>query len=199
MVWQGLAVERMFTFAGRLGLALVLAALFLGGRTAHAQGVPSPYWMPRSPFDFSGNPIGGRSANTYGSFQSFTGTDVPGGSFSQMRYNFSDGWFIAGQSGSMGLSMTGIGQGGAFYSVPSLSYQGTQFGYDFQKAGGLPVSVYAGFDTLKYEAGIGGPLSPFETTSSTLSSYGARAGVAIQPIPNLSLSLGLGYTQLPGR
>ena len=35
--------------------------------------------------------------------------------------------------------------------------------------------------------------------SSTLTGYSAHAGVEIQPAPNVSLSLGFGYTQQPGR
>jgi hypothetical protein len=59
---------------------------------------------------------------------------------------FSNGWFVGG--GGIGLSMNGINQSGAFGNLPSLSYQGAQFGYDFKTAGGPPLKVYAGFDTL---------------------------------------------------
>jgi hypothetical protein len=74
-----------------------------------------------------------------------------------------------------------------------------QFAYNFKDTGGLPLTVYAGFDTLKYDAGIGGPFAPFDTMSGTLPGYRAHAGVEFQPAPNLSLSLGFGYTQQPGR
>jgi hypothetical protein len=74
-----------------------------------------------------------------------------------------------------------------------------QFGYNFQNAGGIPLTVYAGFDTLKYNAGIGGPFAPFDTMSGTLPGYSAHAGVEFQPTPNVSLSLGFGYTQQSGR
>jgi opacity protein-like surface antigen len=73
--------------------------------------------------------------------------------------------------------------------------EGVQFGYNFQNAGGLPLTVYAGFDTLKYNAGIGGPFAPFDTMSGTLPGYSAHAGVEFQPTPNVGLSLGFGYTQ----
>jgi opacity protein-like surface antigen len=99
----------------------------------------------------------------------------------------------------MGLSMNGINQGGAFGNFPSLYYEGVQFGYNFKNAGGLPLTVYAGFDTLKYNSGIGGPFAPFDTTSGTLPGYSAHAGVEYQPTPNVSLSLGFGYTQQSGR
>jgi hypothetical protein len=97
----------------------------------------------------------------------------------------------------MGLSMNGFNQIGAFGN--SLSYEGLQFGYNFQKSIGLPLTVYAGFDTLKYTTGIGTPFAPFDSMSGTLPGYSARAGVEFQPTSNVSLSLGFGYTQQSGR
>jgi opacity protein-like surface antigen len=89
--------------------------------------------------------------------------------------------------------LSGIGQG-------ALYTEGTQFGYSLKNASGLPLTVYGGFDTLKYKSGIGGPLSPFDSMSGTLPGYGAHAGVEFRPTPNLSLSLGVGYTaQQSGR
>ena len=181
------------------GSALVLAALCLGGPTAHAQVAPVPYWTPGWPVGFGGNLTVGQSSNTYGNFPSFDGSDARGGSFSYMRYNFPNGWFVGGEGGGMGLRMNGINQDGAFGNIRSLYYQGVQFGYNFQTAGGLPLTVHAGFDTLKYNAGIGGPFAPFDTVSGTLPGYSAHAGVEFQPTPNVSLSLGFGYTQQSGR
>jgi opacity protein-like surface antigen len=186
----------MSIFSGRLGLALVLAALCLGGRTAHAQAAPVTYWTPSWPIGFGGNPTAGQSSNTYGNFPGFDGNDTRGGGFSYMRYYFPNGWFVGGEGGGMGLSMNGIKQDGAFGR--SLAYQGVQFGYTFPNAG-LPLTVYAGFDTLKYSAGIGGPFAPFDTMSGTLPGYSAHAGVEFQPVPNVSLSVGFGYTQQSGR
>jgi len=178
-------------FAGRLGLVFVAAVLCLAGRTAHAQSVPMTYWTPGW-LGFGGNLNAGQGANT--------GLDGggAGGSFAT-RYNFSNGWFVGSEGGGMGLSMNGINQDGAFGNIRSLSYQGVQFGYNFKNAGGLPLTVFAGFDTLNYNAGIGGPFAPFDTMSGTLPGYSAHAGVEFQPAPNLSLSLGFGYTQQPGR
>jgi opacity protein-like surface antigen len=186
----------MSIFASRLGLALALAALCLGGRTAHAQAAPVTYWLPGWPIGFGGDPAVDPGSNTYGNFPSFDGSDARGGGFSYMR-NLPNGWFVGGEGGGMGLSMNGINQNGAFGR--SLYYQGVQFGYNFKNAGGLPLTVYAGFDTLKYNTGIGGPFAPFDTTSGTLPGYGAHAGVEFQPAPNVSLSLGFGYTQQSGR
>src|SRR6266852_4556941 len=189
----------MSIFSSRLGLAFVVAAFCLGGRTAHAQATPVTYWIPSWPVGFAGNPTDGQSSNAYGNFPSFDGSDARGGGFSYMRYNFPNGWFVGGEGGGMGLSMNGISQDGAFGNIRSLYYQGVQFGYNFQNAGGLPLTVYAGFDTLKYNAGIGGPFAPFDTMSGTLPGYSAHAGVEFQPAPNVSLSFGVGVTQLPGR
>jgi opacity protein-like surface antigen len=178
----------MSMFAGRLGLALVLAALCLGGRTAYAQAAPVTYWIPSWPVGFGGNLTAGQNSNTYGNFPSFDGSDARGGGFSYTRYNF--------PIGGMGLSMSGINQDAAFGNTRSPYYEGVQFGYTFQNA---PLTVYAGFDTLKYNTGIGGPFAPFDTVSGTLPGYSAHAGVEFQPTPNVSLSLGFGYTQQSGR
>jgi opacity protein-like surface antigen len=153
------------------------------------------YWIPSWPVGFGGNLTVGQSADTYGNFPSFDGSDARGGGFSYLRYNVPNRWFVGGEGG-MGLSMNGINQDGAFGNMRSLYYEGVQFGYNFKNAG---VTVYAGFDTLKYNAGIGGPFAPFDTMSGTLPGYGAHAGVEFQPAPNVSLSLGVGYTQQSGR
>ena len=143
------------------------------------------------PVGFHSNLTVGQSSNIYGSF---AGIDARGGGFSYARTNFPNGWFVG--SGGTGLSMNGINQAGAF---GSLYYEGVQAGYNFQTLGGLPLTVYAGFDTLKYNTGIGSPFAPFDTTSGTLPGYRARAGVEFQPAPNVSLSLDFGYTQQPAR
>ena len=114
-----------------------------------------------------------------------------------MRYNFSNGWFVGTEGGGRGLSMSGIRQDGAFGNA-SLYSEGVQFGYNFQTVGNLPITVYAGFNTLKYNAGIGGPFASFDSTNAP-PAYSVNAGVEFQPTSNLSLSLGVGYTQQPGR
>jgi opacity protein-like surface antigen len=189
----------MSIFSSRLGLAFVLAALCLGGRTAHAQAAPVTYWIPSWPVGFGGNVTVGQSSNTYGNFPSFDGSDARSGGFSYMRYNFPNGWFVGNERGGMGLSLSGINQDAAFGNFGSLYTEGVQFGYNFKNASGLPVTVYAGFDTLKYNTGIGSPFAPFDSTSGTLPVYSAHAGVEFQPTSNVSLSLGFGYTQQSGR
>jgi hypothetical protein len=179
----------MSVFVKRSGLAVVLAALCLGGRTAGAQTADVTYssW----PIGFHSNLTVGQGSNIYGSFD---GSDARSG-FSYMRANFPNGWFVGGGAGGVGLN--GVNQAGAFGS--SLRYEGAQVGYNFQSLGGLPVTVYAGFDTLKYNTGIGSPFAPFDSVSGTLPGYRAHAGVEFSPAPNLSLSLGVGYTQAPAR
>jgi opacity protein-like surface antigen len=152
--------------------------------------------MPGWPVGFGGGLAAGESSNSYGNFPGFDGSDARGSGFSYLRHNFPNGWFV-GAEGGTALSMSGINRDAAFGN--SLYYQGVQFGYNFNNAGGLPVSVYAGFDTLKYNTGIGGPFAAFDSASSTLPGYSAHAGVEFQPTSNVSLSLGFGYTQQPGR
>ena len=95
-----------------------------------------------------------------------------------MRYNFPNGWFVGSERGGMGLN--GINRNAAFGNFGSLYTEGMQFGYSFKNASGLPVTVYAGFDTLKYNTGIGGPFAPFDSVSGTLPVYSAHAGVEFQ-------------------
>jgi opacity protein-like surface antigen len=197
----------MSILSGRLAVALVstlaltlsLAALCLGTRTAHAQAAPVTYWIPSWPIGFGGDLTDGAGSNTYANFPSFDGSGARGGGFSHMRYNFPNGWFVGTEGGGMGLSMSGIGQNGAFGNSRSLYSEGVQFGYNFQTVGNLPITVYAGFNTLKYNPGIGDPFASFDSKSSTLPGYSVNAGVEFQPASNLSLSLGFGYTQQPGR
>jgi opacity protein-like surface antigen len=181
----------MTVLSGRLALALVLAAFCSGGRTAHAQTAPVPYWSSGWPLGFGGNLASGQGANAYGDPSAFDGGNA-GGS----RYNFPNGWFVGSERSGLGL--TGMQQGAAFSSFGGLYTEGKQFGYSFKNASGLPVTFYGGLDTLKFDTGIGNPISPFNPVSGT-AGYTARAGIEIQPTSNLSLSLGVGYTQQSGR
>jgi opacity protein-like surface antigen len=184
----------MAVLSGRLGLALVLVALCLSGRTAHAQAAPVPYWTPGWPLGFGGNLPDGQSPNAYGNFSGFDGSNAGGGG--STRYNFPNGWFVGSERGGIGLS--GMQQGAAFGNFGGLYTEGMQFGYSFKNASGLPITFYGGLDTLKFNTGIGNPVSPFNPVSGT-AGYTARAGIEIQPTSNLSLSLGVGYTQQSGR
>jgi opacity protein-like surface antigen len=182
-------VARMSIFAVRLGFVFVVAALCLGGRPAHAQSAAVSYWTPGW-LGFGGNLNAGQGTSTDTNYAGFGGSDA--GGFSSTRYNFSNRWFVGNERGGLGLGTPGISQTGAFGSLYS---EGVQFGYNFKNA---PVTVYAGFDTLKYNSGIGSAFSPFDS-ASTVPGYGAHAGVEFKPTSNLSLSLGFGYTQRSGR
>ena len=178
----------MSIFAVRLGFAFVVAALCLGGRPAHAQSAPVTYWTPGW-LGFGGNLNAGQDANADGNVLAYGSSDA--GGVSRTRYNFPNGWFVGNERGGMGLS--GISQAGAFGSFYSES---VQFGYNFKNA---PVTFFGGIDTFKYNSGIGSAFSPFDATTSTVPGYRAHAGVEFKPTSNLSLSLGVGYTQQAGR
>jgi hypothetical protein len=184
----------MSMFSHKFGLVLVAAVLCLGVRTANAQTSPVNYWIPGWPMGLGGE--AGESSNAYGNFPSFDFRDVGNGS-SYARYNFSNGFFVGSQRSSMGFS--GLSQS-AFGSFGSLYSEGVQFGYSLKNGGGPPVTFFAGFDTLKYNAGIGSnAFAPFDSKSGTLPVSSAYAGVEFQPTSNLSLSLGVGVVQQTGR
>jgi hypothetical protein len=164
-------------------LAALFAVLCLGGAPAYAQVSPLRYWIPGGPFGFGGS--AGQSSETYGNFPGFNGGDSAG------RTNFANGLFVGSERGNFNLN--GLSQTGPAGNFSALSYDSSQFGYNYKTAGGLPVTFFAGFDTLKYANGIGSSLAPL--TSSTAPGYGAFAGVEFKPASNLSLSFGVGYTQ----
>jgi hypothetical protein len=147
----------------------VLAALCLGG-PAFAQGAGVAY--SSRPVGFYSNVTVGQSSNIFGSFAGFDGRDASA-AFSRSRIDFPNGSFVGGGTWPSHFTLSGINRtsafGGALYS------EGMQFGYKFQN--GLPLTVFAGFDTLKTNTGIGNPLAPFDSASGTLPGYRAHAGV----------------------
>jgi len=190
IISQHLVVARMSIFTCSFGLAFALAMLCLGGRMAYGQTAPVAYWTPGWPMGLGGDLT--QSLNTYGNFPSF---DFSDGRSGISRYNFPNGFFVGSQRSGMGLSS--LNQN-AFGNFGSLYTEGAQFGYSFKGAGGLPVTVYAGFDTLKYNTGLGNPFAPFDSVSGTLPVSSVNAGIEFQPTSNLSLSLGVGYVQQSG-
>jgi opacity protein-like surface antigen len=182
----------MSVFSRRLALAVGLATLGLGGPTAHAQGVPYS-WASGWSSGFGGNLSAGQDANANGDFAGFANNSAGVGAFMQ-RYSFSSSNFLnseRGGFGSSGLGLTGLNQTASFGS--SFTYDGVQVGYNFKNS---PVSVFAGFDTVKYNPGLGAnPFSPFDTSANSTPGYTARAGVEFKPTSNLSLSLGASFTQ----
>lgn len=175
----------------------MLAALCLSGRTAHAQAAPVRYWIPGWPVGFS-DPAGGQSSNTYRDFPGFDGSGSHVDGFSFTRYRFPSGWFVGSERTSMGFGLNGIEQTAAFGNFGSIYTEGMEFGYGFKNANGVPFTITAGVDSLKYDTGIGNPFAPFSNTSGTLPGYGVHASVEVRPTPNLSLSLGVGYVRESG-
>ncbi|MBR0838582.1 hypothetical protein JQ607_00065 [Bradyrhizobium liaoningense] len=174
----------MSSFAASRTLAPLLAMLCLAATApAHAQVAPLQYWIPGGPFGLGGST--GQSSDTYGNFPGFNAGDADRG------YGFRPGFFVGSQHGNLGLS--GLSQPAPAGNFSALSYDGTQFGYNTKTAGGMPVTFFAGFDTLKYSGGIGSSLAPL--TSSASPGYGAFAGVEFKPTSNLSLSFGAGFIQ----
>jgi opacity protein-like surface antigen len=170
----------MSSLAGSCGLAALLAVLCLSGAPVHAQVAPLSYWIPGGAFGFGGS--AGQSSDTYGNFPSF---DASG------RTNFANGFFVGSQRGN--LNWSGLNQTGPAGNFSALSYDSTQFGYNMKSAGGMPVTFFGGFDTLKYGNGIGSSVAPL--TSGAAPGYGGFAGVEFKPTSNLSLSFGAGFTQ----
>lgn len=167
----------MFDLARSCALA-ALAVLCLGWGPAHAQTSPLRYWIPGGPFGLGG--LAGQSSDTYGSFAGFNAGQA----------DWRTGFFIGRERVDLGMS--GFNQAGSFGNFSALSYDSTQFGYQMKGAGGMPVTFFAGFDTLKYGNGIGSSLAPLTGTSP---GYGGFAGVEFKPTSNLSLSFGVGYAQ----
>lgn len=169
--------------SGKSGFAVVfvltLAALCLGTPQAHAQSVP--YWT--STTGFASGLRSDPNANPFGNFSS--------------RYNFENGWFVGSERGNLGWGLSNFGQPGAFGSGSSFTYEGSQAGYNFKS---MPVSVFAGFDTVKYNGApvIGSPFAALDSMSSgTAPGYGVHADIEIRPTSNLSLSFGASFAQQP--
>lgn len=172
-------------------LATLLAVLCLTAAPAYAQVAPLQYWIPGGPFGLGGSP--GQSSDPDGHFAGFNagGANWRSGS---------NGFFVGNQRGSLnwsglsqtGLGQNGLGQNGLAGNFSALSYDGTQFGYNTKTMGGMPVTFFAGFDTLKYGNGIGSSVAPLTGAAPGTSAF---AGVEFKPTSNLSLSFGAGFIQ----
>jgi hypothetical protein len=164
-------------FVNKFALAVAFAALCLSGRAAHAQAAPVQYWLPSASFGFGGS---------LGQGSGLDGSDA--------RTDFPGGWFIANTQGS--LATSGFNRLGAFGNLGSLSTEGVQFGYAFKNT---PLSIYSGFDTLKYNTGLGssasGAFSAFDRSVSAPGAFSTNAGIEFRPTSNVTLSLGASFTQ----
>ena len=157
----------MFIFAR--SSAFVLLALCLGAGHAHAQATAVPYANSNWLLGL-GNP-------------GFDGSD------DATRNNMPSGWFIANTQGSLG----GFNRLGAFGNFSSLSTEGVQFGYALKNT---PLSIYAGFDTLKSIPAGSTAFSAFDSKVGTVpGAFSANAGIEYRPTSNLSLSLGASFNQ----
>ena len=173
--------------------AILLVVLCLAAAPVQAQVAPLRYWIPGGPFGLGGS--AGQSSDMYGSLTGFNAGDA------DWRSGATNGFFVGSQRGNLnwsGLSQTGLGQGGLGQSgiagnFSALSFDSTQFGYTTKTAGGMPVTFFAGFDTMKYGNGIGSSVAPL--TSGAAPGTGAFAGVEFKPTSNLSLSFGAGFIQ----
>ena len=143
-----------------------------------------PYSQANWPLGFGGNLDQGASA--YGDFAGFDGKE-----------GRPAGWFIGTQRSDARLGLSGMSQMPAFGSLSSLQSEGMRFGYNFQNS---PVSVYGGFNALKYDSGLASQFAPSAAFTGTSSGYSMQAGVEFRPAANLSLSLGASIIQMqPGR
>jgi hypothetical protein len=172
----------MSMFAAKLRLVLALATLGVSGHMAHAQTAPVQYWIPGWPVGFSGSSADGTSFESYGNFPGFIASGDSG--FFSRRYSYSNSWSA--------LSSSGLGPQGVspYASFSGLSTDGAEFGYRFKSG----MSLYGGFDTLRAERGSSA-FAAFDSNAATLPVYSAHGGIAFQPAPNVSLSLGFSYTQ----
>ena len=167
----------------------LVAMLGLAGQ-AQAQVAPVPYAMPGGLIGFGGYWSGNGAAFDQPVPVSDSRYDDPS---SDWRANFRTGMFSGAEAGHLGLNGSGVGAAPSDFGA--LSYQSAVSGYSFKGAGDLPVTVYAGFDKLDYRPGIGSPLAPFSSDASINAGYRARAGIAIQPAANLTLSFEASVTQ----
>ncbi|WP_439393891.1 hypothetical protein ACRQ5Q_31750 [Bradyrhizobium sp. PMVTL-01] len=164
-------------------LATLFAMLCYCGAPAHAQVAPLRYWIPGGAFGYGGSD--GQSSEAYANYPGFNAGDAGG------RTSFANGFFVGSQRGN--LNWSGLSQTGLAGNFSALSYDSTQFGYNTKTAGGMPVTFFAGFDTLKFGNGIGSSIAPL--TSGAAPGYSAFAGVEFKPTSNLSLSFGAGFIQ----
>lgn len=175
----------MSTFSTKCSL-VIAAALCLSWSAANAQGEPVKYWIPFGPFGYGGGAVDTASAETYANFPSFDAGQTDKSGFVFRSYS-------APVSSLTGFGFGGISGPSAFGS--SLSYERSQFGYNFKGVGDMPMTLFGGVDTLKYSPDAFNTITSFRPSDSTPPAYGVHAGVEIRPTSNLSLSFSAGYTQ----
>lgn len=172
----------MSMLSRKSALAFALAGLCFGGHAALAQSGPVKYWLPSWPIGFSTDPGVVQSLDSYSNVPGFTTTGSNSGFFAR-SYSVTNNW--AALSG-VGLASNIANRYGG---LGSYTTEGAQYGYTFKSG----VSFYGGFDTLKYNPGLGGPFATFDGRSSSTPAYAINGGVEFKPTSNISLSLGFSY------
>lgn len=173
----------MSTFSSKCGFAIIMAALGLSCPAAHAQSEPVRYWIPFGPFGFGSDVADTTNAQTYGSFPAFSAAD-PG----------KNGFVFRSYRAPVDALTSGFGPA-AFSSLDSLSYESTQFGYNFKGMGDLPMTVFGGVDSLKYNPDVFSAITSFSPNTGAGPATGVHGGIEIRPTSNLSLSFSAGFTQ----
>lgn len=179
----------MRTFSVKSGLAIAVTVLCLTGSAAHAQSEPVRYWIPFGPFGFGDGASTTMGMETYG--------NAPNVNFE----NADNIGFVFGNSSAPvsaltnGFGWSGLGRAMAFSTLDSLSYERSQFGYSFKGAGNMPVTLFGGVDTLKYNPDAFSAITSFSPSAGTAAAYGVHAGIEVRPTSNVSLSLSAGFTQ----
>lgn len=179
----------MSTFSGRCGLAIVATALCLTVSAARAQSEPVQYWIPFGPFGFGDGATATTGMETY--------SDAPNFSFGNADKT---GFVFRSYSAPVtaltsGFGWSGFGNATAFSTLDSMSYERTQFGYSFKGANNMPVTLFGGVDTLKYNPDAFSTITSFNSSPGTTAAYGVHGGIEVRPTSNLSLSFSAGYTQ----
>lgn len=180
----------MSTLARNLRIVFALScigATIAPAAVVHAQVAPLRYWIPFGAF---GGWADAATAPAYGDFPSFNANadagEQPSG-FAVRSYS------VPVSAISSGFAWSGFGgaRGGNF---GSLSLDSSEFGYHFKGAGNLPVTLFGGVDTLKYNPDVFGTVTGFGSPAATAAT-GVHAGIEFKPSSNVSLSFSAGYTQ----
>lgn len=179
----------MSTVSGKCGLAIAVTVLCLTASAAQAQSEPVRYWIPFGPFGFGDGAVATTGMETYGNapYFNFGSADKTGFVFRNYTAPVT--------ALTSGFGSTGFDNATAFSTLDSLSYERTQFGYSFKGAGNMPVTLFGGVDTLKYNPDAFSAITSFSPNAGTAAAYGVHAGIEVRPTSNLSLSFSAGFTQ----
>ncbi len=179
----------MMTFLGKSGLAIAAMVLGLTASAVHAQSEPVRYWIPFGPFGFGDGEPATMGMETYGNAPNFSFENADSIGFVFRNYT------APVSALTNGFGWSGLGQATAFSTLDSLSYERSQFGYSFKGAGNMPVTLFGGVDTLKYNPDAFSAITSFSPSAGTAAAYGVHAGIEVRPTSNVSLSLSAGFTQ----